>query len=125
MSSLESLATLNQLMKRVPSKRVRRERNQQNIGAFIRRASGKPGKQTAGVSKTPADEQKRPRVTEAESRAKRNAETLRAAGRLQTKKSREIQEEVLELMRAQKEHRKPKMKQKQKLSFYDFEDDED
>ncbi|KAJ2776141.1 hypothetical protein GGI15_004939 [Coemansia interrupta] len=125
MSSLESLATLNQLMKRAPSKRVRRERNQQNIGLFIRRVSDKSGKQPARVAKTSAATPEKPRMTEKEARAKKNAATLHAAGRLQTKKSMEIQEQVLELMRAQKEHRKPNIQKKHKLSFYDFEDYED
>ncbi|KAJ2393325.1 hypothetical protein GGI05_002452 [Coemansia sp. RSA 2603] len=124
MSSLESLETLNQLMKRAPSKRIRRERNKQNIGKFIRRTSGKAGKQTA-LAPQPSAEKPAAPMTEKEARMKRNAETLRAAGKLQTRKSREMREEVLELMRAQKEHRKPNIKQKHKLSFYDFEDEDE
>ncbi|KAJ2697638.1 hypothetical protein H4R19_005650, partial [Coemansia spiralis] len=52
----------------------------------------------------------------------RNAATMRAADRLVTGRCQELHRDVLELLRARQERRQPKLKRKQRLSFFDFED---
>ncbi|KAJ1813698.1 hypothetical protein LPJ56_005082 [Coemansia sp. RSA 2599] len=138
MSSLEAIQTLNQLMKRTPSKRTRKERSKQNIDSFIRRTTTKAAAAAAGTDraaasattrvtkaqhKKPEDTADKKPLSEAELRRRRNAKTLQAANKLMSQKSKELEQEVVELLAAQRERRMPKRKAKKaKLPFFDFED---
>ncbi|KAJ1806681.1 hypothetical protein LPJ75_004990, partial [Coemansia sp. RSA 2598] len=134
-----AIQTLNQLMKRTPSKRTRKERSKQNIDSFIRRTTTKAataaaaGTDRAAASATtrvtkaqhkkPEDTADKKPLSEAELRLRRNAKTLQAANKLMSQKSKELELEVVELLAAQRERRMPKRKAKKaKLPFFDFED---
>ncbi|KAJ1645518.1 hypothetical protein LPJ64_002909 [Coemansia asiatica] len=138
MSSLEAIQALNQLMKRAPSKRTRKERSKQNIDSFIRRTTTKKTTTANSEKALPsatkrvnkpryakskdAEGDKKP-LSEAERRLRHNARTLQATNRLVTKKSKELEQEVVELLNAQRENRRPKRKaKKEKMPFFDFED---
>lgn len=118
---MDPIQVLNSLRKRKPSKRVRRERSKQNVDAFIRR-------QTTTTSKTkPAEAVDHGRILKNGSIAKpndKNAVALRAADKLISDKCKKLHKDILEMIDAQKEHRKPKIKRNQNLSYFDFEDDE-
>ncbi|KAJ1753934.1 hypothetical protein LPJ77_003835 [Coemansia sp. RSA 2523] len=117
MSSLESLQVLNTLTKRKTSKRVRKERSKQMLDTLVR----KPQEPTK-VAKKQRPKAQKAKMTETEMRRSRNAATMRAADRMVSKKSQDLHKEVLEMMRAQKEQRRPRIKQKHKLTYLDFED---
>ncbi|KAJ2120322.1 hypothetical protein IWW56_000929 [Coemansia sp. RSA 2131] len=119
MSSLEALEVLNSLTKRKTSKRVRKERSKQLLETLVR----KPQEATKQVTKKQRSKaQPKAKMTETEMRRSRNAATMRAADRMVSKKSQDLHKEILELMRAQKEQRRPRLKQKHKLTYFDFED---
>ncbi|KAJ2355460.1 hypothetical protein IWW50_003359 [Coemansia erecta] len=118
MSSLETLEVLNSLTKRKTSKRQRKERAKQTLESLIR----KPNQPKKQVTKTQPKALPKVEISETEMRRKRNAATMRAADRMVSKKSQDLHKEILELMRAQKEQRRPRIKQKHKLSYFDFED---
>ncbi|KAJ2891674.1 hypothetical protein GGI21_005795 [Coemansia aciculifera] len=126
MSDTTTLQALSTLLKRKPSKRERKERARQNIGAFIRRSStGASGPAPAATAK-PATVVDSGRVTKTEvetSRREKNASALRAADKLVSDRSKKLHSDILELMRAQQEHRNPKLKRKTKLTYFDFEDE--
>ncbi|KAJ2497707.1 hypothetical protein GGH96_004890 [Coemansia sp. RSA 1972] len=118
MSSLESLQVLNSLTKRKTSKRVRKERSKQLLDTLVR----KPQEPTKQVTKKQRPKAQKVKMTETEMRRSRNAATMRAADRMVSKKSQDLHKEILEMMRAQKEQRRPRLKQKHKLTYFDFED---
>ncbi|KAJ2701947.1 hypothetical protein FB645_004479 [Coemansia sp. IMI 203386] len=131
MSSLEAIQTLNQLMKRAPSKRIRKERSKQNVAAFIRRTTTKDADKPAAGATTRVEKPKRQASKnavksvsdEAAARLRRNTKTLLAANKLINRKSKVLEQEVLELLDAQRERRMPiKKEKKAKMPFFDFED---
>ncbi|KAJ2489197.1 hypothetical protein IWW37_004178 [Coemansia sp. RSA 2050] len=120
----DTLQALSTLLKRKPSKRERKQRAKQNVSAFIRRAATA----AAAPATKPATaafvvEGGRVEKSEAETRRERNASALRAADKLVSEKSRKLQRDIIELMRAQQEHRNPKLKRKTRLTYFDFEDE--
>ncbi|KAJ2080597.1 hypothetical protein H4R24_002960 [Coemansia sp. RSA 988] len=128
MSSAETLDVLRNLTRHRTPKRVRKERARKNLDAFIRKPTA-DGSQpnsttTAKASDAPQSKTKKGRVlkTDAQRKLDRNAATLRAADRLITQKCQDLHRDVLELLRAKEERRQPKLKRKQKLTFFDFED---
>ncbi|KAJ1669009.1 hypothetical protein GGF38_002585 [Coemansia sp. RSA 25] len=127
MSDTNTLQALSTLLKRKPSKRERKERARQNIGAFIRRSSATTATTTptsATAVKLAAVDDGRVAKTEAETtRREKNASALRAADKLVSDKSKRLHRDILELMRAQQEHRNPKFKRRTKLTYFDFEDE--
>ncbi|KAJ2003068.1 hypothetical protein GGI04_003012 [Coemansia thaxteri] len=126
MSGANILQTLDSLLKRRPSKRERKERAKQDVGFFIRRSSGSSkAKDVECAVSTGSVDSGRVKKAESETRREKNAATLRAADKLVTDRSKRLHGEILELMRAQKEHRNPRLKRKTKLSYFDFEDDND
>ncbi|KAJ1949611.1 hypothetical protein FBU59_001065 [Linderina macrospora] len=118
MSSKQSLQVLNALLKGKPSKQARKQKTKKNLDAFIRTATKAPVK-TGKVEKP----KKRydPQVRR-ENKKRTNMQKLVVSDEF-SQKSRALQDEIVELMRAQSEHRAPKMK-KRKARFFDFEDDE-
>ncbi|KAI7818901.1 hypothetical protein BX661DRAFT_103671 [Kickxella alabastrina] len=127
MSSIESIQALNILMKRAPSKRVRKERNRQNVTAFIRRKTPttEPSTTTAIETLSPKELTVTKKLSEKELQLERNTKTLRAVSKLVTKKNKDLQKDVLELLAAQREQRRAKLhKKKHSLSYFDFEDQE-
>ncbi|KAJ2698751.1 hypothetical protein H4218_003072 [Coemansia sp. IMI 209128] len=121
MSDTNTLQALSTLLKRKPSKRERKARAKQNVSAFIRRTTA------AAPTKKPdtmdSVEGGRVEKAEAETRRERNASALRAADKLVSEKSKKLQRDILELLRAQQEHRNPKLKRKTRLTYFDFEDE--
>ncbi|PIA16842.1 hypothetical protein COEREDRAFT_86608 [Coemansia reversa NRRL 1564] len=122
MSSAETLDVLRNLTRHRTSKRIRKERARKNLDAFIR----KPGvsEPQPKASDVPQSKAKAGRVlkTDAQRKLDRNAATLRAADRMITQKCKDLHRDVLELVRAKEERRQPKLKRKQRLTFFDFQD---
>ncbi|KAJ2740228.1 hypothetical protein GGI20_005917 [Coemansia sp. BCRC 34301] len=130
MSDTNALQALSTLLKRKPSRRERKERARQNVGAFIRRSSAAAAATTktapvlTTTAKSAAVGSGRVAKTEAEAtRREKNASALRAADKLVSDKSKRLHRDILELMQAQQEHRSPKLKRRTKLTYFDFEDE--
>ncbi|KAJ2392489.1 hypothetical protein H4S02_000769 [Coemansia sp. RSA 2611] len=119
MSSLETLDVLRSLTKRTTSKRERKERAKKTFQSLVRKPD-QPKKQIAKVQPEPQVTKAEPKKAEAELRRSRNAATMRAADRMVSDKCHELHKEIIELMRAQKERRRPRIKRKHKLSYIDF-----
>ncbi|KAJ2162091.1 hypothetical protein GGF46_000966 [Coemansia sp. RSA 552] len=127
-ASAQTLSVLDSLARSRPSKRVRKERARQAAASFVRSPHSRPAAalKNTQVKKTQA-KKTQAKKTQAkktqESRRDRNAGTLRAADRLVTKRCKALHQDVLELLQAQEEQRRPKLrKRKHKLTFFDFED---
>ncbi|KAJ2555095.1 hypothetical protein EV175_002368 [Coemansia sp. RSA 1933] len=130
MSSAETLAVLNNLSKRKVSKRERKNRSKQFASTCVRRSSSKNNSTTKGSASTANQTEDRPhrrtknhRKLDDETR-ERNIVALHAADKLISKKCKDLHRDVIELLRAQKEQRPPKIR-KPKLSYFDFEEDSD
>ncbi|KAJ2019875.1 hypothetical protein GGI03_006321 [Coemansia sp. RSA 2337] len=121
MSDINTLQALNTLLKSKPSKRERRERAKQNVGAFIRRTT--KATPTVQPATTALVEDGRVKKTETETRREKNSSALRAADKLVSEKNKRLQRDIIELLRAQQEHRNPKLKRKARLTYFDFEDE--
>ncbi|KAJ1988364.1 hypothetical protein GGI25_005364 [Coemansia spiralis] len=122
MSSADTLAVLNSLAKRKVSKRERSTRSKQFISTCVRRT----GNKATEATETKYVEKVKPRKSDADIVRTKNAVVLRAADKLITQKCKDLHRDVIELLSARKEHRKPKMsrKKKPKLTYFDFEDRE-
>ncbi|KAJ1666621.1 hypothetical protein IW140_002620 [Coemansia sp. RSA 1813] len=122
MSSAETLAVLNNLSKRKVSRRERKSRSKQFASTCVRR-SGKSNTNDSSKSRVTIEEEPRAKKqkSNAEITRERNIVALHAADKLISKKCKDLQKDVIELLRAQKEQRKPKIR-KPKLTYFDFED---
>ncbi|KAJ2399029.1 hypothetical protein GGI23_002895 [Coemansia sp. RSA 2559] len=128
MSSAETLAVLNNLSKRKVSKRERKSRSKQFASTCMRRSSTSSSNVNSKKSqaRVTIEEEKQPRAkkSDADVNRERNIVALHAADKLISKKCKDLHKDVLELLRAQKEQRQPKIR-KPKLSYFDFEDNSD
>ncbi|KAJ1800921.1 hypothetical protein LPJ59_000711 [Coemansia sp. RSA 2399] len=130
MSSAETLAVLSNLSKRKISKRERKSRSKQFASTCVRRSSGSSSsnansnKSQARVTMEEEEKQPRAKKSDADVNRERNIVALHAADKLISKKCKDMHKDIIELLRAQKEQRQPKIR-KPKLSYFDFEDDSD
>ncbi|KAI8323510.1 hypothetical protein GQ54DRAFT_258147 [Martensiomyces pterosporus] len=127
MSSNQTLQALSSLLKNKKSRRSRKEKSKQNLSVFARRTTtAKPPKkeEPASADTVKDGKAKRPDLAEAERTRQRNTVLMRTGDKLTSVKGKDLQREVLEMIRAQGEHRNPKFKRKRKATFYDFEDEE-
>ncbi|KAJ2654563.1 hypothetical protein IWW48_006021 [Coemansia sp. RSA 1200] len=128
MSSAETLAVLSRVSKSKVSKRERKTRAKEFIGTCVRRGSSKASSEKIQKTEEKKNMKAADRLRDAKHRPdgdeatrERNIVALRAADKLVSKKSKDLHRDVIELLRAQKEHRPPKLK-KQRLTYFDFED---
>ncbi|KAJ1727374.1 hypothetical protein LPJ61_004604 [Coemansia biformis] len=131
----ETLQVLDALSKRRLSKRERKERARTNLDAFIRKP-GQPAQpaqplQQVRQKEIPLKNRRQLKAKASTGKAgkldtqalrEKNAATMRAADRLVTARCQDLHRSILELMRARKERRQPKLKQKKRLTYFDFED---
>ncbi|KAJ2752891.1 hypothetical protein IWQ56_006678 [Coemansia nantahalensis] len=135
MTVSETLRVLDTLSKRRLSKRERALRARQNLDAFVRGPAGspqpekplrqekqRPGKQRPAKQRPAKGAAGKVEKVTPQMLRDRNAATLRAADRLVTARCQDLHRDVLELLRARKERRQPKLKRKQQRSYFDFED---
>ncbi|KAJ2780397.1 hypothetical protein H4R18_003478 [Coemansia javaensis] len=127
MSSAESLRVLGALSRHRATRRERAAQAKRNVDALIRRPAKAEAQQdhSSKAEEEEPKEEEDPRAREQQRRRERNAATLRAADRLATQRSKNLHRDIIELLRAQKERRRPRLKKKkQRLTFFDFEDAE-